>query len=80
MIRPLRVRHRTMITLLAVGVPLVFVAGLSVRRPVPVAEPLTFAGAPATDPSDERLLLRTDPGAGLALDVVLLDVDDAGAT
>ena len=37
MIRPLRQRHRLMISLLGVTLPVAFAAGLAARRPVPVA-------------------------------------------
>jgi len=40
MIRPLRVRHRRMIVLLAVALPLLVAAGLLARRPIPRMERL----------------------------------------
>lgn len=48
MIRPLRARHRRVVTVLAVLVPVVFVAGLLARQPVPAEDDLPRSVRPAT--------------------------------
>lgn len=50
MIRPLRSRHRTMMVGLAIVVPILFVAGLSVRQATPVMD-LPHPGARPTEPA-----------------------------
>ncbi len=47
MIRPLRRRHRRLFTALAVLLPVVFVVGIAVRKPVSVVAELPAALAPA---------------------------------
>jgi len=47
MIRALRRRHRTIVSLLAVALPLLGVAGLVARRPIPAQEPLPEALGPS---------------------------------
>ena len=56
MIRPLRQRHRRIVTTLAVVLPLAFIAAILARRPVPVS------GPSLSDPA--RSLTITNP-AGL---------------
>jgi hypothetical protein len=40
MIHPLRQRHRCAVMVLAVALPLVFIAAIVARRPIPVSEPV----------------------------------------
>ncbi len=60
MIRPLRIRHRAMMAVLAVVIPLVFVAGLMAREPIPVMEQLPEAVVSLAQPSLAHQILEAD--------------------
>jgi hypothetical protein len=55
MIHPLRQRHRRIVTVLAVALPLVFMAAILARRPVPVS------GAPISDPARSPITNHASP-------------------
>lgn len=60
MIRPLRRRHRVTVSVLAVVLPVLFVAGLLTRRPPAVME--TLPGALRPDSGTSSILLAEEPG------------------
>lgn len=49
MIRPLRARHRLVVTLLAIAVPILFALGLWARQTVPTDDTLISPPASATE-------------------------------
>jgi hypothetical protein len=59
MIRPLRQRHRCIVTTLAVALPLVFIAAILARRPFPIS------GVPVSDPASSLTITnRAGPETG----------------
>ena len=58
MILPLRTRHRRVMTALAIALPLLFVAGLRARRPVPLtaALPAAFESASHSETLGSKVL------------------------
>ena len=67
MIRPLRARHRRMMTVLAVVVPVVFVAGLLARQPVPAVDELPGTVRPAVPEGFTEAAVDDAAWGGLAL-------------
>ena len=88
MIRPLRRRHRVIVSGLAVGLPLAFLAGVAARKPVPVTATLPAALAiPAHEfgrvvwtkldlwPGQRiSTSLRRDPAGSVAVDLMSRDL------
>jgi hypothetical protein len=60
MIRPLRQRHRRMVTVLGVVLPVVLVAGIAARKPAPIVTTLPSALATATQHLETVEWERTD--------------------
>jgi hypothetical protein len=67
MIRPLRVRHRRIIAVLAVVTPLLFVAGLLARRPIPATIDLAIGTTVEDHPGHEVLSRDDDAWGGLPI-------------
>ena len=67
MIRPLRTRHRVMVSILAVALPLLFAAGLLVRRPPAVMETLPEALRPVAETHPVLLAEESALWGGLAI-------------
>jgi hypothetical protein len=88
MIRPLRQRHRAMVCVLGVMLPVAFAAGLAARKPVPVAATLPsglagrandFGRVVWTKPDiwpGQRIItsLRRDAAGSVAVELILRDL------
>ena len=67
MIRPLRTRHRVMVTVLAVTLPILFVAGLLARKPPAEMETIPEALRPFSETSPTLLAETPDLWGELAI-------------
>ena len=73
MIRPLRSRHRAIIAVLAVVVPLVFVLGLLARQPIPAVNETTTAVRPTLPAGLVEVSVSDDAWAGLPVRTTWLE-------
>jgi len=77
-IRPLRQRHRVMVCALGVLLPIVFIAGMAARQPIPVSAALPSRLASSAKDFGEVVLIKTDIWPGQRI-VTSLRRDAAGS-